>query len=190
MEETILKQKRLRTLMDHLARVNDNDPESFDLTAWHNGKISGALDAHLEGRSLSDCGFSGCVVGHMPLLFPEDFKWGRGDNGVWDIDVVHLRHGNRWEVACSDEVAMYFGGSGEQWMRIIHRSYYTSREHLEPVHAVKSIEGQSVLYLRFEVKLPAVLRRLEDLYENLHGSASSDDNDRVEACVGSESWHC
>lgn len=81
---------RLRRLAEHLEEVWRRDPGSFNLETWFSATdatasrlketkiLQHALDAWPErwaaGESLN-CGTSACLVGHLPLIFPDDFEW-------------------------------------------------------------------------------------------------------------------
>lgn len=73
---------RLKRLIEHLKYIEENDPEAFSLSQWFVSQNPDSFAEAVEKWPLRgaakqplQCGTSACVVGHLPVVFPEYFAW-------------------------------------------------------------------------------------------------------------------
>lgn len=144
------QRKRLKRLIDHLTKIEVETPEAFRLSSWSHGDTKLLYKVWKEetkaGKPLS-CGASACVVGHMTVIFPEDFYWHFPLTGGWSSTPSVMLRGRYYFNA--SQLASYFGGTRWQWKDIIYPTNY-------PL-------GASYRTADNQVRLSAVLDRLRAL---------------------------
>ena len=148
------ERERLDTLTTYLERLNEEEPEAFDLGSWMASDSREELEKAMEewperykkGEPLN-CGTSACVAGHLPIVFPGDFAW--SDIGhETTIGWVYRVEPDMPQFSLSGQgLADYFGGERSDWQRTIYPEYYTD---VEPT-------------------LPNVLKRIIEIYEQNYG---------------------
>jgi len=120
-----LHRPRIVKLIDHLKEVERRDPASFNLKAWIRSvrtddatSVSQATEEWprrwADGETLN-CNTTACLVGHLPLVFPDDFQWQHGELSGW---YVRTKYGQKAE----DRLATYFGLTWCFWFSAIYVS--------------------------------------------------------------------
>lgn len=142
--------ERLKRLIEHLKYIEHHDPEAFNLSQWF---VSQDMNSYreaveqwpLRGKAKQplQCGTSACVVGHLPVVFPEDFAWiqmpplihshetsGRVVLKTPDTDPVDVAAEEVLffgtspnDVTCST-LATFFGAASHIWALIIYDNEY------------------------------------------------------------------
>lgn len=135
-EDPVLGQARLDRLIQHLVWVLRESPESFGLEDWFRGpeldndeNLSPVFEewrARYADRRPLECNTTACVVGHLPLVFPQDFRWMETcDSGA----AVRLNYeGEDYSVVDGTFLSYYFGGSRYAWDRIIQPRNYPQED--------------------------------------------------------------
>lgn len=149
--------ERLETLIGYLRRLQETEPDRFDIRRWvssHDLKDMTKArkqwpKRYKEGQPL-DCGTSACVVGHLAVVFPEDFQWEYAPETGTVIRVACVIPGYE-SVVGALHMARLFGGRALDWSDIIFPEAYT-REELDE---------------RGQVPLLAVIARIESLRKAL-----------------------
>lgn len=151
---TLSKFERLDRLTEYLSKLNETEPERFSLKYWAaSASIEKLTQAQSEWRQRYEageplnCGTSACVVGHMPTVFPDTFRWGPrvmpGSNDekphVASVRWTSEARGKSFATECTDGVnvaagalAKFFGGTVNDWDRIIYVNTYYD-EQLMPM---------------------------------------------------------
>jgi hypothetical protein len=167
--------KRLDKMIAHLEEVERRDPASFALENWVEGDTEENLEEAIttwrkrwkKGETLN-CGTSACVVGHLPLVFPQHFEWSDSqDRDDEDTSVTTVRtkatakhksleftKHSWWQsegLDATEELAGFFGGEDSDWDDIIYVGGYDSDD--------KDANGK--------VKLSAVLNKMRILRNQL-----------------------
>jgi hypothetical protein len=152
------QKERFQHLLAYLTRLNEEEPEVFSLTHWMAGKhahkaVASWVERASKGEPLN-CGTTACVVGHLPVAFPDDFSWNSGEV----IQVVYRGSVlDQWGFAFNTRSAVYglseyFGGAPGEWDSIIYMRGYEDYK-----------DGE-------EIPLWVVLKKMEALYAQVHGS--------------------
>jgi hypothetical protein len=129
-------QVRLDRLIQHLVWVLRESPESFGLDDWFRGPeldndenllpVFEEWRARYADRRPLECNTTACVVGHLPLVFPQDFWWMETcDSGA--AVRIHFE-GEDYSVVDGKFLSHYFGGSRYAWDRIIQPRYYPQED--------------------------------------------------------------
>jgi len=128
---------RLVRLAEHLEEVQRRDPASFGIAVWltttsgDEADLRRAVNEWPErwetGEEL-DCNTVACMVGHLPLVFPDDWFWNA------DLHTVETQFtamsGSAW---MTDNLQKYFGLMMDFWYDAIYEdTYYWGGEDCEP----------------------------------------------------------
>lgn len=139
------KQNREK-LLAHLRYIQEHEPESFDLGVWGNNLDKAkAAEKHFAESGTVNCGFAGCVVGHLPFVFQNIFYY-NAPSGV--MEVATIEDGIEVEEAY---LAKFLGGETDDWRNIIYEDEYED-------------EYGDVLPV---VSIDLVIDRIQDLHDNL-----------------------
>jgi hypothetical protein len=153
--------ERLQKLIKHLEYIAATEPRTFNLKQWFvSADMSSCEEAiaqwaeRYEKQQPLGCGTSACVVGHLPLVFPEDFEWElqsiplmSGEQQAYVCGKGCVAHG---DVTCAT-LAEYFGGNSSVWGMIIYEDEYE--------------ESQMVWYPEGTIEVPVqeVTKRIKDV---------------------------
>ena len=159
---------RFKELLDYLEQLNENEPEAFDLDTWMGADSRAELltamrewpSKHQKGEKLN-CGTAACLVGHLPVIFPQAFYWKlpRTRHSAVVQGVVY-RHTVPRDVSHYTgpwALTEYFGGTSAEWQDIIYSDSYCD----------EGFEDDE------DVPLEAVLNRLTQLYVATYGNDQS-----------------
>jgi hypothetical protein len=153
--------ERINKLIAHLEKVQEIDPDSFDLAHWFRGSSPEEVQQAMnewstrweEGKNLN-CGTTACLVGHLPLVFPENFRWIQDtsalDGTPLPVGIVeYINHGRMLAPAlfrpvgdkesAAHNLVRFFGGTADEWCDIIYGEYYDTdvlEDHQVPITAV------------------------------------------------------
>jgi hypothetical protein len=146
------QRENLSKLIVYLKYIATTEPEVFDLSEWFTAKTR--VDAehamlmwpgqYAKGEKLN-CGTAACLVGHLPVAFPDDWRY-EIHNGT-NVEI-------KWDPLgydyISDTLCQFFGGDrgDSQWETIIYTTSYPDQSR---------------------VTIDQVIDRIEALYEELYG---------------------
>ncbi len=127
--------RRRLKLIRHLEYIRDTEPERFDLHSWMSGdnidEARTQWPKRLKQKKPLNCGTSACVVGHLPLIFPNCFKWAG--------NFVFCAKRNLIDYHSSEKfyLSQFFGGS--DWDNIIFESNYPDPSNITIDDVLKRI---------------------------------------------------
>jgi hypothetical protein len=130
------KAERRTKLLNYLHNLMEDEPQRFNIGTYISAASPHDLETareewperHRRGRKL-ECGTSACLVGHLPVLFPDSFFWSSGEN-VRNA-LVRLKENN--EFVCEMVLEDFFGSSAENWKMIIYPEHYQKPPTLQDV---------------------------------------------------------
>lgn len=129
---------RLNAIINHLWHIHATEPERFNLDSWICSDTEENLTEAIStwqhrhaARQPLNCNTAACFAGHLPLVFPDVFFWEKAFGAL----TAH-----RGVVSCTPEfrdgdhttvnehaLAKFFGGTPEQWARVIFSTYYPEK---------------------------------------------------------------
>jgi len=130
-------------LIKHLRYLQSTEPRAFNLRQWVQARSAKAVKEAIEswpdrfkrGEELN-CGTSACVVGHLPLVFPRQFKWFHLPRKRFASVVTR-----DWGMDAECELYLFFGeGHTIQWFDVIYQSQYKVK-HVKLHHVLERIEA-------------------------------------------------
>lgn len=142
-EDQKLKTARRRKLINHLKKVERTNPHTFHLSDWVSLSLGDSIESLVndlsKGRS-HPCGTTCCVAGNLPIIFPEDWEFPMSlHSGEYMGGVRYVSAGDCLSI--SSHMAGFFGGSRENWSRVIYPENYIGVATIEMV-----IEKISILH--------------------------------------------
>lgn len=138
--------KRIK-LINYLHNMLEFAPTCFNLSTYLTAESPEAFDAatnnwpvqHRRGQQL-ECGTTACVVGHLPVVFPNDFKWKPTSEvtaQVFTTDDVYV---------CEMTMEEFFGCSATDWSCVIYPENYgpaddiTLQQVLDKIYEIHDLD--------------------------------------------------
>ena len=190
----------LARLIWYLKWLKRTDPKAFDLRQWVRRRAGVRADAVVYEASkdalrqfyenahrgdLPNCGTAACLVGHLPAVFPEDFRAEGNSHGAVilghkricsEVNRQNLRRKDSmrstWYLLTDvvarrmtytdlvDILSRYLGGTTYEWRNIIFTTAY--------LNTPQGVTRKAWLRTGGNVPLSSVIKRVMELYESLH----------------------